>query len=331
VQTKPSKLPDESDDLKDHKSIVESLKSTANAVPSPTSEAEPRTNHPQQSSHSQQPDIIPSSSQQFHALASLVNVAAQHGSDQTTNRVADYQSSTKMNGASAIRPQDDSIVRTTTVVANDEHDTHPSQSIATITYPDGTLTSTLPAVSLSSLPKQNVQATDDMEPFLTLGDTTATSTSGSLYVSETKTLMPGGQAVAFSGTPVSLASDATAVVVGSSTSSLTASRRIGGYVSAGVASMLSVVKDDTISAPGTTGEITAGASDNSGDAVSRSSTTITSTENDGQVVTAIILIAETASLSQSNLLSASGEEVTDEANYSPDIFSPTSTTVISTA
>jgi hypothetical protein len=95
--------------------------------------------------------------------------------------------------------------------------------------------------------------------------------------------------------------------------------------------MLSVVKDDTISAPGTTGEITAGASDNSGDAVSRSSTTITSTENDGQVVTATILIAETASLSQSNLLSASGEEVTDEANYSPDIFSPTSTTVISTA
>jgi hypothetical protein len=280
VQTKPSKLPDESDDLKDHKSIVECLKSTANAVPSPTSEAEPRTNHPQQSSHSQQPDIIPSCSQQFDALASLVNVAAQHGSDQTTNRVADYQSSTEMNGASAIRPQDDSIVRTTTVVANEEHDTHPSQSIATITYPDGTLTSTLPAVSLSSLPEQNVQATDDMEPFLTLGDTTATSTSGS---------------------------------------------------SAGVASMLSVVKDDTISAPGTTGEITAGASDNSGDAVSRSSTTITSTENDGQVVTATILIAETASLSQSNLLSASGEEVTDEANYSPDIFSPTSTTVISTA
>jgi hypothetical protein len=61
---------------------------------------------------------------------------------------------------------------------------------------------------------------NEIMPFVTLGDATATLTSGSLYVVGTQTLQPGGPAIPFSGTPVSLTPEATAVVIGSSTSNL---------------------------------------------------------------------------------------------------------------
>jgi ribosomal protein L2 len=118
---------------------------------------------PQQTSQDHRPDTVASSSQHFDALASLINIAAQHGSDKTASITTENHSSTGTNGASVVRPQDQTIAGLTTVIANGEGDTPVSQSIATITYPDGTLTSIIPVDGMSSLPAQAIQAERQMK------------------------------------------------------------------------------------------------------------------------------------------------------------------------
>jgi hypothetical protein len=320
MKTEPTLLPDEGDELNNHETSVESptLVPTASSSSSTTEDTD--TNQLQHSSHNQQLDTVPYSRQQYDALASLINVAAQHGSD--------HLSSTGTNGASVFRPQGQTTTKLTTDAANDRDDTHVSQAVATTTHTDDTLTSSVPLNGVSSLPTKPIRTTDAMEPFLTLGDATATSTSGSLYVIGTKTLMPGGPAVTLSGTPISLALGATVVVVGSSTSSLAASRGIGDYVWAGIAGTLSGVKDDTISASEMAGRIPDEATDNVGATVSQTSTTILSTENGGRVVTAIIPVGETALSTRGNLISTITEEATNSVGR---VISPTSITVLLTA
>jgi len=63
---------------------------------------------------------------------------------------------------------------------------------------------------------------------ITIGTQTITPDSVSRYLVASQTLVPGGPAITVSGTPVSLAPSATAVVVGTSTSGL------GGYVWSGI-------------------------------------------------------------------------------------------------
>jgi hypothetical protein len=331
-QTEPTESPDGSDELDGHESIVESLTAASTTHSSPSDEEDSTMIQPQQTSQDHRPDTVASSSQHFDALASLINIAAQHGSDKTASITTENHSSTGTNGASVVRPQGQTIAGLTTVIANGEGDTPVSQSIATITYPDGTLTSIIPVDGMSSLPAQAIQAVDDMESFLTLGDATATLISSSLYVVGTQTLIPAGPAVTVSGTPISLASSATAVVVGSSTSRLASTRGIGDYVWAGIADMLSAVKDDTISASDAVEGTTDEGIGNVVATVSHIGTTLVSTANDGRLVTATISIEEKASSSQGNLLSILLDAASDEAtNSAGEIVSPTSVKIVSTA
>lgn len=78
---------------------------------------------------------------------------------------------------------------------------------------------------------------------LTINGVTVTANPASNYVFETQTLKPGGPAITVSGTRISLAPDAAAVVVGSQTSALSTTMGIGDYVWAGLAGMLSAASD----------------------------------------------------------------------------------------
>lgn len=97
-------------------------------------------------------------------------------------------------------------------------------------------------------PAQQASESDIPRPAtLTINGITVTPNLASNYVVETQTLKPGGPAITVSGTRISLASGAAAVVVGSKTSALstatTTTMGIGDYVWAGLAGMLSAASD----------------------------------------------------------------------------------------
>lgn len=92
-------------------------------------------------------------------------------------------------------------------------------------------------ISTSSLPTQ--QTTPSLPPTITLAGATAALSSAFEHVVEGQTLTPGGPAITVSGTRISLASDAAAVVVGSSTSFLAKPTGVGDLVWAGIAGVIS--------------------------------------------------------------------------------------------
>lgn len=92
-------------------------------------------------------------------------------------------------------------------------------------------------ISTFSLPTQ--QKTPSLPPTITLAGATAALSSAFEYVVEGQTLTPGGPAITVSGTRISIAPDAAAVVVGSLTSFLAKSTDVGDYVWAGIAGVIS--------------------------------------------------------------------------------------------
>jgi len=87
----------------------------------------------------------------------------------------------------------------------------------------GTHTVTLVETTSSVLPQPSttvISITGPSPAQLTIGTTTITANSASAYVIGTQTLFPGGSVVAVSGTTLSLATSATALVVNGHTSTL---------------------------------------------------------------------------------------------------------------
>ena len=85
----------------------------------------------------------------------------------------------------------------------------------------GSQTSVFPSIMGIHVVEPAHHSSDKPQPAtLTINGVTVTADSASNYVVETQTLKPGGLAITISGTRISLASDAAAVVVGSETSVL---------------------------------------------------------------------------------------------------------------
>lgn len=142
--------------------------------------------------------------------------------------------------------------------------------------------------------KDEARQTGKLASDLIFAGKTATLNSASEYVIEDQTLMPGGSAILLSGTRISLAPAATAVVVGSSTSTLAAaSSGIGDYVWAGIAGVLSAT-EDSLSASSEASETKLG-----------SEVVATSTASDGEVVVDTALTAETTASSPADFSSSS--------------------------
>jgi uncharacterized protein YodC (DUF2158 family) len=121
---------------------------------------------------------------------------------------------------------------------------------------------------------------------LTLAGAIASLNSASEYVIEDQTLTPGENAITVSGTRISLAPHATAVVIGSTTSALpSVTPGIGDYVWAGIAGALEV----------------AGASSME----SRSEVVVTSTASDGELVVETIFTDEPTKSSPTDSSSSS--------------------------
>lgn len=277
------------------------------------------TKNPSESSQTRQLESSLSAGGNYDAFASLINVALQQSSDKDTSESAvhqfsditdgtsvdrpqvytiigpsttDHKSSDIMDGISLVRPQDHSIIETSTATTNDGTSTHVSQSVATITHSDSTLTGALSATGSNSLPTFKAHASGEAKLFLTLGDVTATLTSGSVYVAGSQTLTPGGPAITLSGTPISLESVATAVVMGSRTSGLTTPPRIGDYIWAGLAGLLLPAESSTILASESTQDITSEVADNAGTVSPQHGVVIVSTADDGSVVVDIMSLDE---------------------------------------
>ena len=139
--------------------------------------------------------------------------------------------------------------------------------------------------------EDKAQQTGKLASDLTVAGKTATLNSASEYVVEDQTLMPGGSAITLSGTRISLAPDATAVIIGSSTSALAAaSSGIGDYVWAGIAGVMSANED--------------GLTASSAASETRSASVVTSTASDGKVAVETVLTAETAASSPTGLSSS---------------------------
>lgn len=142
-------------------------------------------------------------------------------------------------------------VEPTTITANSDGDymigTHLLQSTASPYEHEGTTYSldnsenALVINGKSTYALQTSQPVNDIPQAatLTLNDLTVTQNSASDYIIETQTLKPGGQAITVSGTRISLASDAAAIVVGAETSALSTTQGVGDYVWAGIAGVLS--------------------------------------------------------------------------------------------
>ena len=125
------------------------------------------------------------------------------------------------------------------------------------------------------------QQTGKLASELTLAGKTATLNSVSEYVIEDQTLTPGEGAITLSGTRISLAPDATAVVIGSTTSALAAtSSGIGDYVWAGLAGVLEAA------------ETGSSASSRASETESRSEVVVTSTASDGGIIVETSLTTE---------------------------------------
>jgi uncharacterized protein YodC (DUF2158 family) len=114
------------------------------------------------------------------------------------------------------------------------------------------LSRTMGTHEVTSIPPH---ASDNPQPAtLTINGVTVAPNSASNYVIETQTLKPGGPAITVSGTRISLASDAGAIVVGSQTSVLSTTTGVGDYVWAGIAGMLSAASESANPLPGTPNE-----------------------------------------------------------------------------
>lgn len=96
------------------------------------------------------------------------------------------------------------------------------------------------------------QTTHDMPPSPTLNGATATLNSAGQYVVEGQTLTPGGLAITLSGTRISWASDATALVIGLSTMFLATPTSVEDLVWAGIAGVASNVRASQLAVVTTT-------------------------------------------------------------------------------
>jgi hypothetical protein len=147
------------------------------------------------------------------------------------------------------------------------------------------------------------QQTEELVSVLTLAGATATLNSASEYVFEGQTLTPGANAITVSGTRISLAPHATAVVIGSTSSALAvASTNIGDYVWAGIAGVLAAAGASSTASPGAS------------ETKSGSEVIITSTASDGEVVVETLTMAETTSAVASKTKSGSEVIVTSTAS-----------------
>ena len=125
------------------------------------------------------------------------------------------------------------------------------------------------------------QQGEKLAPALTLAGATATLNSASEYVIDGQTMTPGGNAITLSGTRISLAPGATAVVIGSTTSALPAAwSNIGDYVWAGIAGALAAAEASSTASP------------EASETKSRSEVVVTSTASDGEVFVKTIFMAE---------------------------------------
>ena len=157
--------------------------------------------------------------------------------------------------------------------------------------------------------------TGNVQSLLTFAGATATLNSASEYIVADQTLTPGGSAITLSGTRISLAPDATTIVIGSATSVLAAaSSGIGDYVWAGIAGVL------------TAAEASSTAQSGASETKSGSEVVVTSTASDGKVVVETVFTAEfttsppTDFSSPSALASslASGEALLTSSSVSTD-------------
>jgi hypothetical protein len=156
---------------------------------------------------------------------------------------------------------------------------------------------------LATTPNDQEQRIGKLASVLTLAGATATLNSASEYVVEGQTLTPGGSAITVSGTRISLAPHATAVVIGSTTSALAVtSTNIGDYIWAGIAGLLAAAKASSTNSP-------EAPETNSGSEVN-----ITLTASDGEVVVKTMSTAETAPAEASETKSGSEVVVTSTAS-----------------
>jgi uncharacterized protein YodC (DUF2158 family) len=153
---------------------------------------------------------------------------------------------------------------------------------------------------------------------LTINGVTVTANSASNYVFETQTLQPGGPAITVSGTRISLASDAAAVVVGSQTSALSTTLGVGDYVWAGLAGMLSAASDTASSLSSTADEELSNASTS---ASSSSSSIVLESSQSPSIQEGSLLPSPTPTASDSETTfddsSASLSAATDPTNTGP--------------
>lgn len=132
-----------------------------------------------------------------------------------------------------------------------------------------------------------------LAPVLTLAGATATLNSAAEYVIDGQTLTPGENAITISGTRISLAPGATAVVIGSTTSALpAASSGVGDYVWAGIAGALVAAEASSTTPTG------ASKTKSGGEIV------VTSTASDGEVVVKTIFTAESTTSSPIDISSS---------------------------
>lgn len=245
--TQETGLLDDSDTPKSHSSTASNLLSIGgttsfSAIPESLDHIDSKTL--QQPSTKSSLEAAPASSAQFDILTSLVNVAAGHNdpgeqlSGTFKNTVPHEVKGSYTSGPSHDSDLGPAALPTITAV--------PSY---TSRYADGgmhasqTTTGGSSSGSLSMLfPPKGLDTYTDGPPS-TLGGSQSAKFSNAEYIIGEQTLKPGGPAVTLSGTVVSLVPGATAVVIDSSTSSITSPLGIGSYILAGIGGVAPIAGD----------------------------------------------------------------------------------------
>jgi uncharacterized protein YodC (DUF2158 family) len=159
------------------------------------------------------------------------------------------------------------------------------------------------------------QDSNSLPQAITFEGATATLNSKSEYIVESQTLKLGGPAITIAGTQVSLASDAAAVIVGSETSVLSKTMRIGDYLWAGIADVVSAdmssSNSDLTSSAHATGSTTVD-----------SAATVTRTASDGQIVTDDISATDSDNSDPINTSGTSAGEASAKPQRSQVVSAP---------
>lgn len=192
-------------------------------------------------------ETVPTSSGLLDTFVSLINVAAQSGWDEGISNPTE----------NAPKAQE-SVSRTILLPHHSDLDFAALKTSESVSYispynDDGTHASkinpgALNPGSLSMLLPSTALDTYRDAPLSTLGGSQSATIPNSEYFIGGQTVKPGGPAVTLSGTVVSLVSGATAVVIDSSTSSLTTPLAIGSYILAGIGGAAPITGESETSA-----------------------------------------------------------------------------------